>query len=529
MVGLRDLYAEYSEQVQFLVIYIREAHPDDGWVLKETGVTDSTTIEERRDVAETCQAAMQYGIVIYVDEMDDAVMLAYAAWPERLYLIDKDGQIAYAGSKGPWGFEPVELKQAIEQNAGGYCLALEYRAPPRRPIRDCHSSTPHPWDTLHMYTPDYLSLREETDFSWRVSSTYTALPGLTGISLRDFSLNLDAGIELFRKGRGLLAEMFGPEVGKCPLATPPISYGHLNALGAELIFPEGGEVNYVTPCASVEEGIAFVEQDVDFATAGMAPFYIDYKAKLEAAFGGERCGFSYGHEGPLTTAYIILGEGVFTAIYDEPERFKVFLDKLVASTVAFAGFRASVMGQTFPSPKGGGMVDDVSRMFSPAMWPEFVLPFQNAYLSGTTTGPRSAHIEDLRPEHLKYLEALELARFDPSISAKLSPPDLRDLCRVPFGWRLGNFHYLTLTADEVRDWVFQAAADGASSVFTFVADAMCTPETVPKVHAFIEAAKEVERMFGEGASRDDVGVCVSAAGKERFWKNWPHPTTPVSA
>ena len=63
MVGLRDLYAEYSEQVQFLVIYIREAHPDDGWVLKETGVTDSTTIEERRDVAETCQAAMQYGIV----------------------------------------------------------------------------------------------------------------------------------------------------------------------------------------------------------------------------------------------------------------------------------------------------------------------------------------------------------------------------------------------------------------------------------------------------------------------------------
>ena len=139
MVGLRDLYAEYSEQVQFLVIYIREAHPDDGWVLKETGVTDSTTIEERRDVAETCQAAMQYGIVIYVDEMDDAVMLAYAAWPERLYLIDKDGQIAYAGSKGPWGFEPVELKQAIEQNAGGYCLALEYRAPPRRP-----AATPAP-------------------------------------------------------------------------------------------------------------------------------------------------------------------------------------------------------------------------------------------------------------------------------------------------------------------------------------------------------------------------------------------------
>jgi hypothetical protein len=372
-----------------------------------------------------------------------------------------------------------------------------------------------------MATPDYTTLREATGFSWRVNGTYTALPGLTGISLGEFSLDQDAGIEFYRKGRAMLREMFGPDVGTCPLATPPISYGHPNGLGTELIFPEGGEVNYVTPCDSVEAGIAFVEQEVDFAQAGMAPFYIDYKATLEEAFPGERCGFSYGHEGPLTTAYILLGERAFVAVYDQPEQFKVFLEKLVENTIEFAKFRANVMGQEFPSSSGSGMVDDLASIYAPSCWPEFVVPYQNAYYRGITTGPRSAHIEDLKPDHLPYLEDLELTRFDPSISRHLSPPDLRDRCRVAFGWRLGSFHYRALSCQDITDWVYQAVADGASSVFTYVADGMCNEETVPKVHAFIEAAKEAERMLTSGCARADVGECVSPEGQSKFWDHWP--------
>jgi peroxiredoxin len=113
-VSLRDLYAQYNEQIQFLVIYIREAHPENGWKLKDTGIYDPTTIEERRQVAGQCEVAMQYGIQTYVDEMDDATMIAYAAWPERLYLIDTDQQVLYPGARGPGGFSPTELKEAIE-------------------------------------------------------------------------------------------------------------------------------------------------------------------------------------------------------------------------------------------------------------------------------------------------------------------------------------------------------------------------------------------------------------------------------
>ncbi|MDP6749196.1 MAG: hypothetical protein QGH37_19655 [Candidatus Poribacteria bacterium] len=39
-----------------------------------------------------------------------------------------------------------------------------------------------------------------------------------------------------------------------------------------------------------------------------------------------------------------------------------------------------------------------------------------------TTGPRSAHIEDLHAEHLPFLEEIGLIDFDPGISHKLNPP-----------------------------------------------------------------------------------------------------------
>jgi len=121
-VSLRDLYAQYHAQVQFLVIYIREAHPVDGWTFnekqREHGIYDPKTMAERREVAGMCEAALQYGIRTYVDEMDDEVMRAYAAWPERLYLVDLAGRVFYAGGPGPFGFDPAALKGAIEALLG---------------------------------------------------------------------------------------------------------------------------------------------------------------------------------------------------------------------------------------------------------------------------------------------------------------------------------------------------------------------------------------------------------------------------
>ena len=129
-VSLAELYDQYHEKVQFLCIYIREAHPVDGWWLGRRLTKkimqkfeprasmehyDPKTIEERRAVAGECQTALQYGIRTYVDEMENAVNNAYAAWPTRLYLIGLDGKVVYGGGLGPYDFKPAKLKAAIDE------------------------------------------------------------------------------------------------------------------------------------------------------------------------------------------------------------------------------------------------------------------------------------------------------------------------------------------------------------------------------------------------------------------------------
>lgn len=128
--SLRNLYRKYHDRVQFLSIYIREAHPKDGWWLgggitgrllkmrnskAATDIYDPRSIEERQEVAKRCENTLQYDIPTYVDEMDDAVNKAYAAYPTRLYLIGLDGRVVYVGGLGPFGFKPAELQAAIEE------------------------------------------------------------------------------------------------------------------------------------------------------------------------------------------------------------------------------------------------------------------------------------------------------------------------------------------------------------------------------------------------------------------------------
>ena len=370
--------------------------------------------------------------------------------------------------------------------------------------------------------PDYSGLRESTGFSWSVGASYYALLGLVPeISMAEFSRDPTAGIELFRTGRPRFRELFDDRIPLPAVSTPAVSYGHIDGLGVELVFPEDGEVNYVRSDLGLHEWIEVLKRRQDFPSQGRAPFFLDYHRRLKEAFPGEHVGFSYGYEGPMTTAYELRDSAVFTDVYDEPEKFREFMRLLVASIVEFAHFHHDVLGIPRVSPAGSGMCDDVSSMFHPDMWPEMVLPYIHAFYDGLTTGRRTAHIEDLRPEQLHFLEDIGLFYYDPSISPKISPPVITRECRVPFGWRLGSYHYWSMNAQDIRDWIFQATADGASKVFTHVAQIMVTEPTVSKVYAFMDAAAQAERMLREGASREEVGQEVSEAGRKRFWGTWP--------
>ena len=69
---------------------------------------------QRQKQATIQMRALRKALIWIVDEMDDGTMKAYAAWPDRLYLVDTDGKVVFAGGKGPWGFKPSKLKKTIE-------------------------------------------------------------------------------------------------------------------------------------------------------------------------------------------------------------------------------------------------------------------------------------------------------------------------------------------------------------------------------------------------------------------------------
>ena len=120
---LNEIYRNYKEKIEFCCIYIREAHPEDSVGGYKTERNRSigiyfdqpTTIEKRSEIAEVCVLKLNLEMPMYLDDMNDDAEKKYAGWPERLYVIGSDGNIAYAGEMGPMGFDPDSWEGAIRQ------------------------------------------------------------------------------------------------------------------------------------------------------------------------------------------------------------------------------------------------------------------------------------------------------------------------------------------------------------------------------------------------------------------------------
>jgi hypothetical protein len=102
------------------VVYITEAHPTDIWQtesnMKEKVLFASPRSEEERAfVAGACVRKLGIEIPAVLDEFGNSTESAYTAWPDRLYLIDAAGRVAYKSRPGPFGFSADQLKTAIQR------------------------------------------------------------------------------------------------------------------------------------------------------------------------------------------------------------------------------------------------------------------------------------------------------------------------------------------------------------------------------------------------------------------------------
>ncbi len=116
--NIEKLYRRYQDRATFLMVYVREAHPTDGWRMEGNdrvgvAIQQPRTDDERRSVAQVCNRTLGLGFPMLVDTVDDTVNDQYSGIPSRLYLIDSKGKVAFKSGRGPFGFKPAEMEQSL--------------------------------------------------------------------------------------------------------------------------------------------------------------------------------------------------------------------------------------------------------------------------------------------------------------------------------------------------------------------------------------------------------------------------------
>ena len=119
---LKRIAVQYHQQVDFRLVYISEAHAGGGsetqWqstINQKEGIDlpPAHNLAEKQEHAALCLRRLELPFAVAVDGMDAAAERAYQAWPSRLYLIGRDGTVAYQTRLGELDFHPDAVEGAI--------------------------------------------------------------------------------------------------------------------------------------------------------------------------------------------------------------------------------------------------------------------------------------------------------------------------------------------------------------------------------------------------------------------------------
>ena len=120
------MYASYNGHIEFLIVYIREAHPE---MLREgnkTGIVGMPkNMDDRLILATECVDRYKFSMPMAIDGMDGRVNDDYQSWPVRVTITDVDGKVAFYAGQGPSDFRIPPVERTIRK-----LIANDGRMPP---------------------------------------------------------------------------------------------------------------------------------------------------------------------------------------------------------------------------------------------------------------------------------------------------------------------------------------------------------------------------------------------------------------
>ena len=122
--AINQLFARYRGRLDFRLVYIREAHAEDQWrstINEREGIAlaPARDLSEKQAHANLCLRKLNFPFPAIVDGMDTRAEAGYDAWPSRVYLVGRDGRVAFNSRLGELDFDAARLDTAIRATLAG--------------------------------------------------------------------------------------------------------------------------------------------------------------------------------------------------------------------------------------------------------------------------------------------------------------------------------------------------------------------------------------------------------------------------
>ena len=75
-------------------------------------------LAERQALGRILVEKLKYRMPVLIDPLDNRADTAFAAWPERIYVIAAGGRVHFKGGMGPFEFKPEEAARSLEEMLG---------------------------------------------------------------------------------------------------------------------------------------------------------------------------------------------------------------------------------------------------------------------------------------------------------------------------------------------------------------------------------------------------------------------------
>lgn len=123
MPAFHSLQEELGDKVNFLGVYIQEAHAQNEWPISSSranggrgvvSIDQPTSNKERCEVAQQFQGDFSFTIPLVVDPVENPFDKAYAPWPLRFYVLH-NGHVTYVAQPSAGRFDVAALRDALLQ------------------------------------------------------------------------------------------------------------------------------------------------------------------------------------------------------------------------------------------------------------------------------------------------------------------------------------------------------------------------------------------------------------------------------